>query len=121
MRHYLLTVEQTRLLRPSELEVVMPYLVRAPIAVDGFPSPPDVYPALPKLPLTLPAEMELRLPDGAMRLMACRFVQQHVQWVDYFFPDGTIKPPFIEVCVLVGVTPEEVPPGTQLWYEADPS
>ncbi|HEV2459565.1 MAG TPA: hypothetical protein VGS80_14505 [Ktedonobacterales bacterium] len=97
-----------------------------PFLVDLSPSRPlkqpidDWWPDFPRVPSPRPTQVELRLPHGTTRTVACRFGHIHVNWGLANWrsdkPPG-FKPPWVVTCELPSLSREDVPPGTEVWYE----
>jgi hypothetical protein len=75
------------------------------------------YPHHPRMPAPRPKQVELRFPNGTRRRVACVFAEAHL---NYGVSDKPTKelPPWVIICCLVDVTSEEIPPGTEVWYES---
>jgi hypothetical protein len=75
------------------------------------------YPHHPRMPAPRPKLVELRFPNGTQRRSACVFAEAHL---NYGISDKPTRelPPWVIVCCLVDVTVDEVPPGTEVWYES---
>lgn len=118
MRRLLLTVEERFLLHSRGLLLVRPWLIDlaatdAPrLAVD------DWWPSFPRAPLPRPDQIEALRPDGSIMRVACRFADAHLNWIDHRSdePPG-FKPPWVVQCGLVDVSEDDIPSGSQLWYE----
>src|SRR5690348_1351679 len=122
MRRLLLTVEQRFFLRSRNLLVLLPNLVDLTTTQPLKQPIDDWWPDFPRMPSPRPTEVELRLPDGAVRTVACRFADTHVNR-DYEHwksdkPPG-YKPSWVVECGLLSVSADEVPPGTEVWYDTD--
>lgn len=120
MRRLLLIVE-ARFLAPSRgLLLVTPWLI-APTATDSLRTAVDVKRrSFPRAPMPRPTQLEARRPDGSTLRVACRFADTHLNYRDHHSdePPGW-KPSWVVTCGLVGAREDDVPPGTQLWYETE--
>lgn len=122
MRHLLLTIEERFFLRSRNVLVVVPWLVDLKTSRPLRQSIDDWYPDYPRMPSPRPTQVELHFPDGTMRAVACRFADTHVNWgLDNWKSDKPPgrKPPWVVECALLSVSAEEVPPGTEVWYDTD--
>jgi hypothetical protein len=122
MHRLLLTVEQRFFLRSRNLLVLLPHLVDLTI-MQPLKDPIDEwFPDFPRMPSPRPTEVELRLPDGSVRTVACQCVNMHVNR-DYAHRKSDKPPGFMPFwvveCGLLAVSAEEVPPGTEVWYDTD--
>lgn len=119
-RRRLLTVEAVFSAPGRGLLLVSPWLI------DLLPTEQrlmaDWWPAYPRVPSPRPTQAEIVRPDGVVLRAACRFADAHINWIDHTSatPPG-FKPPWVVECGLAGVTADDVPPGSQLWYDADDS
>ncbi len=123
MRRLLLTVEQRFFLQSRNRLVLLPWLVNLTTTQPLKHPIDDWYPDFPRMPSPRPTQVELRLPDGTMRTVACRFADTHVNWgLDNWKSDQPPghKPPWVVECGLLSVGAEEVPPGTEVWYDTGP-
>jgi hypothetical protein len=117
MRRLLLTVEQTFFLPHRNLLVVLPSFVD--LRTSRPPKEPQDawWPDYPRMPFPRPTEVELRLPDGTVRMVACRFADTHRNYGPFNResdnPPG-FKPPWVVECGLLAVSAEEVPPSTEV-------
>jgi hypothetical protein len=75
------------------------------------------YPHHPRMPAPRPKQVELRFPSGTRSRVACVFAEAHLNYGTSNKPTQEL-PPWVFVCCLVGVTVEEVQPGTEVWYES---
>jgi hypothetical protein len=120
MRRLLLTVEQTFFLRDRDLLLLHPSLVDLRTSRPPKEPQDEMYPDYPRMPFPRPTEVELRLPDGTVRMVACRFADTHLNYGPFNWesdkPPG-FKPPWVVECGLLAVSAEEVPPGTEVWYD----
>jgi hypothetical protein len=116
MHCLLLTVEQTFLV--AGRLIIFPQLV-APGTTQPAKELIDDWPDYPRTPTLLPSQVELRLPDGSTRVVPCRWWNVHINYINPRSdkPPG-FKPPWVFECELQSVGQEEVPPGTQVWYES---
>jgi hypothetical protein len=122
MRRLLLTVEQRFFLRSRNLLLLLPSLVDLTTTRPLKQPIDDEYPDFPRMPSPRPTWVELRLPDGSVRTVACRFADTHVNWgLDNWQSDTPpgFKPPWVVECGLLSVSAEEVPPGTEVYYDTD--
>jgi hypothetical protein len=122
MRRLLLTVQGSFFLRNRDILVLAPWLVDLTKSVSLKEPIDHLWPEFPRMPALRPTQVELRLPDGAKRVVACRLADTHVNWGDNWRSDSPpgYKPAWVVECGLVSISSEEVPPGTEAWYESDP-
>ena len=116
-RHKLLTVEAVFRAPGRELLLVSPSLIDLPPTEQRLMA--DWWPEYPRVPSPRPSRVEIVRPDGAILRAACHFADTHINWIDHTSaaPPG-FKPPWVVKCGLVDVTADEVPPGSQLCYDA---
>jgi hypothetical protein len=120
MRRLLLTVEERFFVPRLNLLLLLPSLVDFTTTRPLKQPVDDWYPEFPRMPSTRPTEVELRLPDGTSRVVACRFADTHVNWgMDNWKSDKPPghKPYWVVDCGLLSVSAEEVPVGTEVWYD----
>lgn len=117
-RRRLLTVEAVFRAPGRELLLVTPWLIDLSPTEQRLMA--DWWPEYPRVPSPRPTRVEIVRPDGAILRATCRFADAHINWIDHSSdaPPG-FKPPWVVECGLVGVTADDVPPGSQLWYDAD--
>lgn len=124
MRRLLLTVEDTFPDRGRGILMLAPWLVDVAPAQSRRQPMADLWPDFPRVPSPRPTQVELRLPDGTTRMVACRFADSHVNWEPFNWesdmPPGP-KPPWVVACGLLRVSRADVPAGTQVWYDTDDS
>lgn len=121
MCRHLLTVTDRFYIAARDVLLLIPSLVDLPARTPLNDTPlNEWYPEYPRIPTPRPTEVELRLPDGTTRIAACRFASTHHNYIDPYItsPPG-MKPPWTIDCALPGMHAEDVPPGTEVWYEAD--
>ena len=124
MRRLLLTVEETFFLRGRNILLLAPFLVELNTSQPFKQPTDDLWPDIPRMPSPRPTQVELRLPDGTTRVVACRFVDTHFNWGPDNWRSDTppgFKPPWVVQCGLPSISREAIPPGTQIWYDADTS
>src|SRR5581483_5364341 len=110
MRRLLLTVEQSFFLRGRNLLLLLPSLVDLTTSRPFKQSIDDWYPDYPRMPSPRPTQVELRLPDGTVRTVACRFADAHInRSLDNQMSNKSpgFKPPWVVECGLLAVTAEE--------------
>jgi hypothetical protein len=120
MWRLLLTVEDRFFLRSRDLLVLFPTLVDLTTPRPLKRPPDDWFPDFPRMPSPRPTQVELRLPDGTVRTVTCQFADAHINrgpdaWKSDK-PPGYL-PPWVVECGVLSVSAEEVPPGTEVWYE----
>ncbi len=121
MWRLLLTVEERFFLRSRRILLLLPSLVELPPPRSRSQPLDDWYPDYPRMPSPRPTQVELRLPDGARRTVTCLFADTHVNWRLGNWQSDKLpgfKPPWVVECGLLAVSAEEVPPGTEVWYDA---
>jgi hypothetical protein len=125
MRRLLLTVEHRFFLPGRNLLLLLPWLVDLTTTQPLTQPRDEWYPDFPRMPSPRPTQVELRLADGSVQTVACRFADTHVNWgpdtrqSDQDTPPGH-KPPWVVECGLLAVRAEDVPMGTDVWYETEP-
>jgi hypothetical protein len=122
MRRMLLTVERTYLIPSRNSLALLPWLVNLKTSRPLKEPIDDCYPDYPRVPSPRPTEVELRLPDGTVRTVACQFSDVHVNWgLDNWKSDKPpgFKPPWVVQCALLAISAEEVPAGTEIWYATE--
>lgn len=120
MRRLLLTVEE-RFFAPNQgLLLIKPWLIDLAATDSSLHAANDWWPSFPRAPSPRPDQVEALRPDGSTLRMACRFADAHLNWIDHRSdePPG-FKPPWVVQCGLLGVSLDDIPPGSQLWYETD--
>jgi hypothetical protein len=80
MRRLLLTVENTFLYRSRNALVLMPQLVDLNTSRPLKQPIGDWWPDFPRAPSPRPTQVELRLPNGTTRMVACRFGDVHITY-----------------------------------------
>lgn len=121
MRRLLLTVEARFFVPRLNFLLLLPSLVDLTTTRPLKQPVDDWYPEFPRMPSPRPTEVELRLPDGSVRTVVCRFADTHVNWGPDNWKSDNLpghKPPWVVDCGLLSVSAEEVPPGTEVWYDA---
>ncbi len=122
MRRLLLTVEQRFLLPHRNLLLLLPALVDLRTSQPLKQPIDDWYPDYPRMPFPRPTQVEMRLPDGTVRTVACRFADTHLNYGPFNWesdkPPGS-KPSWVVECGLLSISAEEVPPGTEVWYDTE--
>jgi hypothetical protein len=118
----LLTVEQRFFLPHRNLLLLLPNLVDLTTSRPLRQPIDDWYPDYPRLPSPRPTQVELLLPDGTVRTVACRFAQAHLIYGPFNWksdkPPGS-EPTWVVECGLLAVSAEEVPTGTEVWYDTE--
>lgn len=117
-RRKLLTVEAVFRAPWRELLLVTPWLIELSPTERRLMT--DWWPEYPRVPSPRPTRVEIVRPDGAILRATCRFANAHINWIDHSSDASPgFKPPWVVKCGLVGVTADDVPPDSQLWYDAD--
>jgi hypothetical protein len=120
MRRIMLTVELALQLRDDVW--LSPSMVNLTTSVPPTVPIDDWWSEYPRAPSPPPTEVLLRRPDGTTLTTPCTFGEAHINYGHTgghwsASPPG-YKPPWVVSCALSSIHVEEVPPGTEVWYDA---